>query len=221
MLTSGVSSSLVNQTSNYFQQRRADMQQLGKDLKAGDLSAAQKDFAAIQSLAQSGPFANGDAFKVSARQQDFASIGQALQSGDLAGAQQAFAQLQATFHHKSVTPSAAPSPDVVVNLGGASSTSSSQPTAAAQSSSDASTAAGPEIVLNLSNMPAGEQITIGVNNSSNGGEQITVSMANPSSQNAEQIVLNLQQNSNQQVILNLFSGSSSSQSQSGSVNVSA
>src|SRR5690242_11266219 len=99
MLTADVSPSFVNQATNYFQQRQADLQQLGKDLKAGDLSAAQQDFNAIQTLAQSGPLANGNAFKVSARQQDFAAIGQALQSGDLAGAQQAYAQLQRTFRH--------------------------------------------------------------------------------------------------------------------------
>lgn len=66
MLTAGVSPSFVNQATNYFQQRQADLQQLGKDLKAGDLNAAQQDFNAIQTLAENGPLANGNAFKVTA-----------------------------------------------------------------------------------------------------------------------------------------------------------
>src|SRR5579859_3798237 len=144
MFTAGISSNLINQAAtNYFQQRRADLQQLGKDLQAGDLTAAQQDFAAIQTLAQSGPLANGNAFKVSARQQDFAAVGQALEAGDLAGAQQAFTQLQRTFHHH-----VAPSPAAIVNLGG-SSGAAPQPVAAGANPA----AGGSEIVLNLSNMP--------------------------------------------------------------------
>jgi hypothetical protein len=220
MFTAGVSSSSVNQATSYFQQRQADLQQLGKDLKAGDLSAAQQDFNAIQTLAQSGPFANGNAFKVSARQQDFAAIGQALQSGDLVGAQQAFSQLQGTFHH--YHQAAEPSPAVVVNIGGSSSTSGTSSTAATQdsSASAANSATGSEIVLNLGNAPAGEQITIGLSNASNGGEQVTISMANQDSQTPEQITLNLQQNSNQQIILNLFNSTANTSTSSG-VNVTA
>jgi hypothetical protein len=204
MLTAGVSPSFVNQATNYFQQRQADLQQLGKDLKAGDLNAAQQDFNAIQTLAENGPLANGNAFKVNARQQDFTAIGQALQSGDLAGAQQAYAQLQRTFRHH---PHPEPSPAVVVNIGGLSSTSSSVPSPPATQPPDAtgaSASTGPEIVLNLGNAPAGEQITIGVSNASNGGEQITISLANQQAQTPEQITLNLQPNSNQQIIFNLF-----------------
>lgn len=97
MSTAAVTVNLFSQASSgYFQQRRADMQQLSQDLQSGNLSAAQQDFANIQSLAQNGPF-GGDAFKASDRQQDFAAIGQALQSGDISAAQQAFAQLQSTF----------------------------------------------------------------------------------------------------------------------------
>jgi len=44
-------------------------------LQKGDLAGAQQEFKAIQDLAQSGPFANGDAFKISQRQQDFTALG--------------------------------------------------------------------------------------------------------------------------------------------------
>ena len=44
-------------------------------LQRGDLAGAQQEFKAIQDLAQSGPFANGDAFKISQRQQDFTALG--------------------------------------------------------------------------------------------------------------------------------------------------
>jgi hypothetical protein len=43
-----------------------------------------------------------------------------------------------------------------------------------------------------------------VSNASNGGEQITISLANQQNQSPEQITLNLQPNSNQQIIFNLF-----------------
>jgi len=44
-------------------------------LQRGDLAGAQQEFKAIQDLAQSGPFANGDAFKISQRQQEFTALG--------------------------------------------------------------------------------------------------------------------------------------------------
>jgi hypothetical protein len=209
MSIAAVSSSLVNQVSpGYFQQRKADLQQLSKDLQSGNLTAAQQDYSAIQTLAHNGPFSSGDAFKVSARQQDFAAVGQALQSGDIAGAQQAFSQLQATFNYRrhivppppAPTPTPAPAP---VNSG----------TAAAP-------AGGTEIVLNLGNVPAGEQITIGVNGSASGGEQLTVSLAGPQNQNAEQITLNLAQG-NQQVVLNLFNSTAPSAAPGSGLSVSA
>ena len=219
MSIAAVSSNLVNQQSpGYFHQRRVDLRQLSQDLQSGNLTAAQQDFNSIQTLAQGGPFASGNAFKTSQRQQDFAAIGQALQAGDVAGAQQAFAQLQSTFQHQGRQLD--PTPSVVVNLGGsppppASGTSSGSPAPAPAS------AGGAGIVLNLGNATPGEQITIGVNNSSSGGERVTISVANQQNQSPEQITLNLGQNSNQQVVLNLFSGTASSQAQGSSVSVSA
>ena len=101
MSTAAVSSNLANfQSPGYYHQRRADLRQLSQDLKSGNLTAAKQDYAAIQTLAQTGPSAsNGNAFAVSLRQQEFNAIGTALQSGDVAGAQQALTSLQNTFQH--------------------------------------------------------------------------------------------------------------------------
>ncbi len=208
MSTAAVStSSIYQELQAYFQQRGSDLQQLGKALQSGDLAGAQQEFAAIQNLGQNGPFANGNAFKVSQREQDFAAIGQALQAGDLAGAQQAFAQLKSTFQHqqRSVDP-----PAVVVNLSGLSSGSSSSGASGASAASSTGSASGTEIVLNLGNVTPGEQITIGVSNAGNGAEQVTIGVANQQNQGPEQITLNLSQNSNQQIILNLFNSTASS-----------
>jgi hypothetical protein len=209
MSTAAVStSSLYQELQAYFQQRGSDLGQLGQALQNGNLAAAQQEFNAIQTLGQSGPFANGDAFKISQRQQDFAAIGQALQSGDLAGAQQAFAQLESTFHHQQAQ-STQSAPAVVVNLSTPASstsatTSSSTATSAASTTTPAASSTGPEIVLNLGNVTAGEQITIGVNSGANGGEQVTIGVSGQQNQPPEQITLNLNQNTNQEIVLNLF-----------------
>lgn len=187
MSTSAVS---VNQNQDsslvqYYQQRQSDLSQLGQDLQNGDLSDAQTEYSAIESLGQSGPF-NGDAFHLSDRQQDFNAIGQALQSGDLSAAQQALTQLKSTFH----------------------SNSSGNPSSSGSEN-------GAEIVLNLGNAPAGEQITINLTSGSNGSEQIAISATNPGNSNPEQITLNLNPNSNQEIVLNLFGNSTSQSSSTG------
>jgi len=237
MSTAAVStSSIYQELQTYFQQRRGDLQQLGQALQSGDLTTAQQEYSAIQTLAQSGPFANGNAFQVSQRQQDFAAIGQALQAGDVAGAQQAFQQLQSTFHHTHEVPVAPPA--VVVTLSGSSAGSSSGASSSGASSSGTSSsgtssgstqptgssagssaAAGPEIVLNLGNVTAGEQITIGLSGAGSGTEQLTLSVANQQNQNPEQVTINLSQNSNEQIVLNLFNSSTTSPAQGSGVNV--
>jgi hypothetical protein len=234
MSTAAVStSSIYQELQTFFQGRNSDLKQLGQALQSGDLAGAQQEFSAIQNLGQSGPFANGNAFKVSQREQDFAAIGQALQSGDLAGAQQAFAQLESTFHHQHS--SEAP-PSVVVNLS-LPSTPASAPAPAAttaaapapssapapQSTAPSSTAPAPgtEIILNLGNVTPGEQINIGISNGSNGSEQVTIGVSNQQNQSAEQITLNLNQNTNQQIILNLFNSTASSATQGSGVNLTA
>ena len=110
MSTSAISaSSIFQELQAYAQQRGADIQQLGKDLTAGNLANAQQDYATLQSLGQSGPSANGNVFGGSARETDLNAIGQALQSGDLAGAQAAFTQLQSTFQNNGTGASGAAS----------------------------------------------------------------------------------------------------------------
>ena len=94
-------SSIYQQLQAYRQQRASDLTQLGTDLQAGNLSAAQQDFATLTTLGQSGPNKNGQTFSETGRNQDFQAIGQALQSGDLAAAQSAFTTLQSTFGQQS------------------------------------------------------------------------------------------------------------------------
>lgn len=84
----------------YRKERNADLAQLGRDLQAGNLSAAQSDFATLTALGQSGPNKNGQTFARADRDQDFEAIGNALQSGDLAGAQSAFATLETSLTQK-------------------------------------------------------------------------------------------------------------------------
>lgn len=203
------SSSLLQELQTYFQDRQSDVQQLGQALKSGDLAGAQQDYNNIQTLAQSGPFAGGNAFGVNQREQDFTAIGQALQSGDLTGAQQAFAQLQSTFAPQSATD---PGPAVILNISQPGAASSTTTTGVASTSS---TSAGPEIVLNLgggSGSGSPEEITLTFNNTGSGGEQLTIGVGSQQNPNAQQFTLNLPQNSNEQIVLNLLSNASSSTS---------
>jgi hypothetical protein len=208
MSTAAVSSnSIYQELQSFYQQRRSDLQQLGKDLQSGDLTDAQQEYQALQSLGQSGPFANGDTFRLSGRQQDFQNIGSALQSGDVTAAEQALQQLGQSFQHPA--------------SGAASPTSSSASDASTNVAASTSSAGGPEIVLNLANMPAGEQITIGLSSGANGAEQVSISAENAQGQSDGQIMLNLSQNTNEQIVLNLFNSSATSSTQGSGVNVSA
>jgi hypothetical protein len=213
MSTSAVSSSsLYQQLQSFFQTRNSDVQQLGQALQSGNLSAAQTAFSNIQSLAQNGPFANGDAFRASQREQDFNAIGTALQNGDLAGAQSAFASLQSTFNQNPAN-SGGPAaqgasgdagPEIVVNLSAPSSSGATSGSGAATGA----TGSGPEIVLNLNNTSSGgatpEQITINVGQASNGAEQVSLSVGPEGGSNPTQFEFNLNPNSNEQIVLNLL-----------------
>jgi hypothetical protein len=117
-------SSIHDGLQTYFQARNADLQKLGQALQSGDLAGAKQEISAIQTLGQSGPFANSAPFKISQREQAFEAIGQALQSGDLAGAQKAFAQLKSTFHHAHPP---VPSPAANVTPSGAASAPTADP----------------------------------------------------------------------------------------------
>lgn len=206
------SSSIYQQTEQYFQTRQSDLQQLGQALQSGDLAGAQTAYNNIVQLGQNGPFASGDPFSRPQREQDFTAIGQALQSGDLAGAQAAFSTLQSTFEKRS-SPQNPPSasstsnsgPEIILNLSNSSAGTSS-------ASSAAPSSGGPEIVLNLGNSSGStipEQITINLNPTSGGGEQVSLSVDSQGS-NAQEITFNLAPNSNEQIVLNLLGESSSS-----------
>ncbi len=192
MSTAAVSSSSLNQQiQQYFHTRQSDLQELGTALGTGDLSGAQSAFQAITNLGQSGPFAGGNPFAITQREQDFTAIGTALQSGDLSGAQQAFSALNATFEkaHTGLVPIANPLP-----------------------SPGAPVPVGPEIILNLSNSGGSanpEQITININPTSGGGEQVSLSVGQPGS-TSPQVTLNLPADSNEEIVLNLLGASSSS-----------
>jgi hypothetical protein len=215
MSTAAISSSSIHQDlQSYFQARNSDLKKLGQALQSGDLAAAQQEYQAIKDLGQSGPFANGNAFKVSGREQAFEAIGNALQSGDLGTAQQALGHLMNSFRHGHMPP-----PTSAPVLGGPTTpvvSSAGQPVAGTSTTSTA----GPEVILNLGNVTPGEQITIGVNNTGNGKERLSISVAQ-SGQNPEQITLNLNPNSNQQIILNLFNSTASDQASGSGVNLSA
>jgi hypothetical protein len=68
---------------------RSGIRQLNTDIQAGNLTAAQQDYA---TLSQSGPLANKNS--TNPMVQDLQAVGTALQSGDLQGAQTAFSTFQ-------------------------------------------------------------------------------------------------------------------------------
>jgi len=224
--------SIYQEIQTFYQQRKSDLAQLGTALQAGDLNGAQQAYNTIVTLGEGGPFANGEPFRATQREQDFAAVGQALQAGDVNAAQQAFAQLEATFHHHATSgqnnpttvtastnsaPASQPGPAVVVNLGqtGANATAPASPSAI-----PASTAL-PEIVINLGiNSSTPEQVTLDLTNTGNGTEQLTVS-ASQANQPPEQLAVNFNPNSNEQIVLNLLNSVSttSTPSQSKAVSV--
>jgi hypothetical protein len=268
--TTGSTSSIYQQIQAYQQQKQADLTQLGKDLTAGNASAAQQDFNTLTALGQSGPSAQGQVFQNSTRAQDFQAIGQALQAGNLAGAQSDFANLSATFGQSQTPPAAGPAPvvppiaeapnatggieeivinlgspsstgsssgsttpEIVINLGQTSGSSSTSPeeitinlggassTSASSSTTPSSTSTTPEIVLNLG-QPSGtssgspEEITINFGTGS-AGAQITIGDNQGQNGNSgPQQTINLNPQGNYELILNLLSSNSATQTPSGS-----
>ena len=93
----GTPSPLPAQRQDFYQQRKADLQQLGEALRSGNADAAQHAYDALVALGQNGPLRNGQTFHRADRAQDFAAIGQALASGDLAGARSSFFALASTL----------------------------------------------------------------------------------------------------------------------------
>jgi len=253
-------SSIYQQVQSSRQERNADLAQLGQDLQAGNLDAAQQDFNTLTALGQSGPNKNGQPFQQAGRAQDFQAIGQALEGGDLAGAQSAFATLGGTFGEQSQQAQSAISAynsnsggaEIVINLGGASSTSaasgSSTPEVVvnvgqggnfssgasgvpeivinlggASSTSAASGSSTPEVVVNVgqggsSSSASPEEVTINLGSGSSGAQVSIDATQGQNSNPADQLTINLNQQSNYELILNVLNSTATSLSQSNSSN---
>ena len=104
MSVSGISSSNLfsydNQsTQNNIQQFKQEFEQLGDDLKSGNMSAAQADFATLQQTgsqaSSSSSTPGGDAIGQAVQQ-----LGQDLQSGNLSAAQKDYTTLKQDLHDK-------------------------------------------------------------------------------------------------------------------------
>ncbi len=104
MSVSGISTASLSiyetqNTESNFQKMQQEFQQLGQDLQSGDLSAAQSDFATLQSL-QPQNNSTGSTSSPSSSQsnnptaQAFSQLSKDLHSGNLSGAQQDFATIQ-------------------------------------------------------------------------------------------------------------------------------
>jgi hypothetical protein len=214
--TAGSTSSIYQQLQSYLQARNADLAQLGQDLQAGNLNAAQQDFSTLTALGQSGPNKNGQPFQQAGRAQDFQAIGQALQGGDLAGAQSAFATLEGTFGEQSPQAQSAIAAynsnfggaEVVINLGGASSTSAS------------SGSSVPEVVVNVGQGGSSSSGASGVSEVviNLGGVSNTSSTSASSGSSTPEVVVNVGQGSSSssgasgvpEVVINLGGASSAS-----------
>lgn len=103
MSLSGISSSslfsyenqnIQNQNQNKMQQFQQEFRQLGEDLQAGNLSAAQTDFATLQHMAPQG---NSSSSGNNPIQQAFNQLSQDLASGNLSAAQQDYSNIQQDF----------------------------------------------------------------------------------------------------------------------------
>jgi len=81
-----------------MQRASKEFQQLGQDLQSGNLSAAQSDFATLQSLQpQSQSSSTSSAQSSSPISQDFSHLAADLKAGNTTAAQQDFTKLQQDF----------------------------------------------------------------------------------------------------------------------------
>ncbi len=210
---SGVSS-LYDQLQSYRQQRSADITQLGQDLQAGNLSAAQQDFTTLTTLGQNGPSKNGQVFQQAEHVQDLQAVGQALQSGDLATAQTAFTTLASTLgnqnpqvQHAVATYNAGGATEIIINVG-----SDSGNTVAGGSvvntSSTGTSSTGTSGTATTST-PTSTTATSTTGTSTTG----TSSATGSSGSSTPELVINLGQagNSNEEITINLGSGSAGTQ----------
>jgi soluble cytochrome b562 len=93
--STGLFSSSVN---SQFQEFKQEFQQLGQDLQAGNLSAAQSDFATLQQLGPQSQV-NTSAQGSNPISQAFEQLSQDLQSGNVSAAQQDFTTIQQDFQN--------------------------------------------------------------------------------------------------------------------------
>jgi len=102
ILSSAFSNYGSQSVQNSRQQFRQDFQQLGQDLQAGNLAAAQSDFATLeQDAPQRAASSSGSNNPIA---QAFNQLSQDLQSGNLAAAQQDYATIQQDFRHQPQAP---------------------------------------------------------------------------------------------------------------------
>jgi outer membrane protein assembly factor BamD (BamD/ComL family) len=99
ILSSSLSTYNSQTVQSKMQQFQQEFQQLGQDLKSGNLSAAQSDFATLQ---QSGPQANSTASAQSTDPivQAFNQLSTDLKSGNTTAAQQDYATIQKDFQNQ-------------------------------------------------------------------------------------------------------------------------
>lgn len=208
-------SSIYQQLQAYRQQRTADLAQLGQDLQAGNLSAAQTDFNTLTALGQSGPYKNGQTFQRTDRAQDFQAIGQALQSGNLSDAQSAYASLAGTFGGQNQQAQNAISAynsnpaeiviNVGVNIGAPTGTTGSAPSpilspiTTAPTVPPATTATAPNVPEIVINVGAPLSATGGSTGTTTPELVINLDQGGSSSANAEDLTINLGGNSGAQV----------------------
>ena len=82
------------------QKSKQEFQQLGQDLQAGNLSAAQADFAALQKMQPQSP-TNSSSQSTSPVAQNFNQLAADLKAGNTTAAQQDFTKLQQDFQSQS------------------------------------------------------------------------------------------------------------------------
>lgn len=93
--------SYLTSVSSNKQNFRQEFQQLGQDLQAGNLSAAQSDFATLQQLGPQTSTAATASSSSNPIQQAFNQLSQDLQSGNLTAAQQDYSNIQQAFQNQS------------------------------------------------------------------------------------------------------------------------
>jgi outer membrane protein assembly factor BamD (BamD/ComL family) len=132
MSVSGISTTnLLNIQSNppaqtSLQKAQAEFQQLGTDLKSGNLSAAQSDYSTLQSLVSQSSYASSVLQDNNPIGNAFTQLGEDLKSGNLSAAQQDYSTIRRDFqnlphehHHGGPTPVSPPINQLFEQLGSA------------------------------------------------------------------------------------------------------